>query len=457
MAKLVLLALFCIAAAVPQAQWYTQKLDHFTPDPRDWQQKYYVNDTFWGGPGYPIFVYIGGEGPQGPGAIVRSTMAKIYAPKYEALMFALEHRFYGESQPLPDWTTESLAYLSSQQALSDLAEFILAMKTKYNAENSTVITFGGSYPGNLAAWFRMKFPSVTYASVASSAPVQAELDFFQYLDVVDKSLSFFAGEACDKQISIANQQLSQLLSTPEGTQKVETLFNTCQPFDGPNDIANFASILMGNFMGTVQYDNEAPTGPTIVTLCQLMEAKSDALQAYVDVSNYFLSVNDQSCLDVSYADSMVGILNTTVDFQNNMRQWTYQTCNEFGYFQTTDDSAVNQPFGSFVNLEFYTQQCQQAFNIDGLPHIDFTNAYYGGNNPQECSNIFFVNGSLDPWHALSVLNSTLPGISTILINGTAHCADMGPPTVRDPPSLAIAQAVISAQIGTWLSDAQQSK
>jgi hypothetical protein len=42
--------------------------------------------------------------------------------------------------------------------------------------------------GALAAWFRLKYPHVTYASVASSAPVEATLDFFEYLDVVDQSL-----------------------------------------------------------------------------------------------------------------------------------------------------------------------------------------------------------------------------------------------------------------------------
>jgi hypothetical protein len=32
------------------------------------------------------------------------------------------------------------------------------------------------------------------------------------------------------------------------------------------------------------------------------------------------------------------------------------------------------------------------------------------------------NGSIDPWHALSILQSS-PGITTIYINGTAHWCD----------------------------------
>ena len=36
------------------------------------------------------------------------------------------------------------------------------------------------------------------------------------------------------------------------------------------------------------------------------------------------------------------------------------------------------------------------------------------------TNIVMPNGSIDPWHALGVLNTTNPGITPIFIHGTAH-------------------------------------
>lgn len=57
----------------------------------------------------------------------------------------------------------------------------------------------------------------------------------------------------------------------------------------------------------------------------------------------------------------------------------------------------------------------------------------------------------DPWHVLSVLKAESEDIKTLLINGTAHCADMYSPTLYDPPSLRQARSQIALLIGQWLA------
>lgn len=74
------------------------------------------------------------------------------AEEHNAMLVDVEHRFYGESYPTTDMSTENLKYLSSAQALADLARVIASIKATYATESSQVITVGGSYPGNLAAW-----------------------------------------------------------------------------------------------------------------------------------------------------------------------------------------------------------------------------------------------------------------------------------------------------------------
>lgn len=72
---------------------------------------------------------------------------------------------------------ENLAYLSSEQALADLATFTVAMQEEHGLKENKWIAFGGSYPGSLAAWYRLKYPHLVHGSIATSAPVVAQINF----------------------------------------------------------------------------------------------------------------------------------------------------------------------------------------------------------------------------------------------------------------------------------------
>ena len=56
-----------------------------------------------------------------------------------------------------------------------------------NAANNltTWITFGGSYPGSLSGWMRLRFPHLVAGSVSSSGPLFAKLDYYEYLQVCE--------------------------------------------------------------------------------------------------------------------------------------------------------------------------------------------------------------------------------------------------------------------------------
>jgi serine protease 16 len=102
----------------------------------------------------------------------------------QALILALEHRYYGQSQPFPDLSTPNLRFLSSRQALQDIALFHEYITSRLDLPATTKwVTFGGSYPGMLAAWSRSKFPHLFHAAVSSSAPVEAVLNMQGYNDV----------------------------------------------------------------------------------------------------------------------------------------------------------------------------------------------------------------------------------------------------------------------------------
>ena len=59
------------------------------------------------------------------------------------------------------------------------------------------------------------------------------------------------------------------------------------------------------------------------------------------------------------------------------RQWTWQTCNEFGFFQSAgSEESPFHPLNSTLSVDYYLQQCKDAYK---LPHpftavpTDFTN------------------------------------------------------------------------------------
>ena len=96
---------------LPGDKWFEQRLDHFkSSDLRTWNQRYFVNDTFFNRKGNgPVFLMIGGEGAASPVWVVVGSMMK-YAAEYGALCFLLEHRFYGKSHPTRLRTTHIIIH-----------------------------------------------------------------------------------------------------------------------------------------------------------------------------------------------------------------------------------------------------------------------------------------------------------------------------------------------------------
>lgn len=79
-------------------------------------------------------------------------------------------------------TAEGLKYNTVDQALADLAYLIETLRsTRGEYESSKVVLFGGSYPGALSVWFRVRYPHLAdavYASGAVVAPVVAFTGMF---------------------------------------------------------------------------------------------------------------------------------------------------------------------------------------------------------------------------------------------------------------------------------------
>ena len=156
---------------------------------------------------------------------------------------------------------KNLVWLSSRQALADLATFIATMRETQGLTGPW-IALGGSYPGSLAAWLRLKYPHLVAGSVSTSAPLLAKADFFEYLEVVQNSLDTVPG--CVEAVKTGVSRVRELLTSRGGWKTLHNKFKLCSSLDGDNDkdVANLFESIIGNFEGIVQYnkDNRAFEG-----------------------------------------------------------------------------------------------------------------------------------------------------------------------------------------------------
>ena len=396
------------------------------------------------------------------------------AQQFGAIVVSLEHRYYGKSWPTTDMSTANLkSYLSSAQALADLANFQHWFAHNSNTyfpphplTSSDWVAFGGSYPGNLAAWLKVKYPHAFKGTIASSAPLLAKENWPGYMQVVSESLQHFGSNKCFNAVQQSVNTIMQYVDNSEWS-KLNALYTTCAPglssgSKTNGDLSTFLSNVQTFFQSLVQYNRDRLNAPTVATVCQtLLNDTSNTFQAFVNLTQF---QSPQNCTEISTIDVYKALNNVTLTGGSSsaMRPWTFQTCNEFGYFQTVGTDSQLDAFSAmsnYVNLKSFTDICDQVFEFDGAaPRIAWSNTQYGTPASIAAVNVTFPSGSLDPWHVLGVTNTTHPWKAekvvaselAVEIPFTSHCQDM---YAKDfgLPEIEWAHGVIQSRVGHYLS------
>ncbi|KAI6195164.1 Peptidase S28 family-containing protein [Aphelenchoides besseyi] len=369
-----------------------QPVDHFNKsDSRNFKQVVYSNDVYYQ-KGGPLFLFISGESEANSVWIENEQIPLVqWAKKHNAMLYMLEHRFYGESQPLSKMTVENLKYLTSKQALEDLAAFIRSTNKKLQLKDPKWVTFGGSYSGALSAWFREKYPDLTVAAVGSSGPVQAEVDFYGYLQTVEAALRSYS-DKCANAAKHAYDYVHQLFTTVEGRSKINQGLDVYPEFDGdyvePYNAMAFAFTVISPIMSQVQYSGRQGS---VEDVCEGFLGNGDDFQKILAANEYSTPIAD---------------LNEFIDYykrDSSSRAWLFQTCNEFGYFQSSDIGY--SIFGAGVPVNMFLRLCDAAigpsFTREKIEaNVKATNTYYGGRDNYRSTNVIQIYGSIDPWHYL---------------------------------------------------------
>ena len=200
---------------------FNQVIDHFSASSPTFKQRYFVDSSLAAGKNSPVLYYFCGEGTCEGATGTREVDA--LAQRIHAHRVALEHRYYGYSVPNHSLSNDNLKYLSMDQALEDLAAFEKYAQSKLGLRGKW-ISIGGSYAGELSAFYRLKHPEMVVGALASSAPVLAKANFIEY----DQYVAKVAGPTCLHEIQAVVADIESKLDNPSTAAEVKALFGASE-------------------------------------------------------------------------------------------------------------------------------------------------------------------------------------------------------------------------------------
>lgn len=366
-------------------------------------QRYFANPLYYQ-EGGPIFIYVGGDFEIGSFWLEHGHMHDIAADLH-GYLFGSEMRYFGQNRPTSDVSTENLRFLSTEQALADMARLIDHIKQQDpRLTNAKVILVGAAFGGNLATWFSAEYPNRVDGIWSSSSFVEARMNFADYFVAIGDDLRNFGSNDCYRRTWRAFRTMESLIAGGRSAV-LDEMFHLCQPIDSSNvfEIERFfesiaetvsAGIINGGY-GYVHDLCEEVTNDQI----------SNDLIAFAEW--FIMEHRGGPCFSMSFQElvdffsepewSSFGVI-------TGRRQYLYLACREFGWFTTTD--SAEQPFGSNINISYYVELCRQAFGDDItadiiLANTERTNERFGGSEPN-ITNAFFTNGGLDPHRSINV-------------------------------------------------------
>jgi len=449
-----------------ESYWFTQRLDHFNPqDTRVYEERYLVYDGDWDGTG-PIFFYAGNEGPITSFWNNTGFMFDI-APEFEALVIFAEHRYYGESLPFGEdsWTRENLRYLTIENAIADYASFLTTIKQEYNATNSPVVVFGGSYGGVLAALCRTHYPAIFDMALAASAPIPQTLNTINGY-VFFKLVTQDYYEVNPKCPDIVRQGYAQVFSLfNEGKyDEITDTFSLCTPLETQSDLTllelwsrnAFLTMAMVDYPYAADFEGNMPAWPVNVSCDILLDNINNPMLALAEASGmYYNASADYMLTCFNMSEEYVECADQTgCGLGDDAISWNYQMCTEIVYAMDTNNITDMFP-PRLWNLNNLTEYCNATFQV--TPEYEWMQIWFPLAIGNASSRIIFSNGLLDPWHGGGYLTSPGYEMPAVIIREGAHHLDLRSSNPADPESVIVARKEEVNYIQMWLDELYRTK
>lgn len=208
---------------------------------------------------------------------------------------------------------------------------------------------GGSYPGAVVAWYQQVYGDA--AAIWSSSGVIHAIENYLMFDY-----DIYEATHKSKWCSDAVEKLTASIDKAFYSGKKEVMKKLLKAFNTDNE-----DIVQGDFMFYIAdiFTMGVQYG-TRTEMCELLTSKEFYKDPWKNLYEYGVSRGlDSKQYDAKY------LRNTTYYITGNLRQWTYQYCTEFGWFQ--EPNTVHPLRSKSLSQEFWLDYCKRIFSPDLAP------------------------------------------------------------------------------------------
>ncbi|OOF90057.1 hypothetical protein ASPCADRAFT_11022 [Aspergillus carbonarius ITEM 5010] len=391
--------------------------------------RYWLDTTHYQ-PGGPVFVIAAGEtdGSDRIPFLSQGVVTQL-AAAYHGVGLILEHRYYGESYPFANLTTENIRFLTTEQALADYAYFASNVvfpgleHLDLTAATTPWIAYGGSYAGAFVAFLRKLYPEVYWGAVSSSGVTEAIIDYWEYYEPIRLYGPAQCISALQTSVDIVDQILIAHADNTSLAVQLKSTFGGIAPSLKNQDFVSYLSYGLDSFqsrnwdksIGTPLFrafcnnitDSQLlypeTTDPISTSAKQLIEIAGYSPSNTTLVTNFLNWIGFLSTAGV-FANSSSESSASTADFttpqpltKSSGTSWSYQVCVEWGYFTTGSSvpPTIKPLISRLLDIPYLSSFCASQFGISTPPDVQRINQYGGFNFTYP--RVAIIGGLADPW------------------------------------------------------------
>ncbi|GJN92935.1 hypothetical protein Rhopal_005978-T1 [Rhodotorula paludigena] len=479
-----------------EAHYFDQRVSHdaAVPSNETFKQRYWFDASHYR-PGGPVFLLDAGE-TDGADRLpfLSQGILRILSEATGGVGIVFEHRYYGESFPTPDLSTDNLRFLTTLQSLYDGVHFAKNVQIPgldLTAPNTPWVYYGGSYAGAKAAFARKLFPDIFAGGIASSAVTTAIIDYWQYYEPIRASapttcIDRLVGhtQLIDTVLALNSTLLTSSLKTYFGLPNITSdadfvnalalplgswQARNWDPKVGSKRFDLFCQYLTNETLPSASFDVAVPSFLSSAAPSLLPKDPRSTLTSFSHYAEYVKAHIAVLCPPDVAQDDCFGTDEYGGDGldEASWKSWSYQFCTEWGYFIGAPPSADTPSLVSRLLTPEYTGKiCHKAFppgklnRVPDLPDVDAINQY--GSFNLLYPRLAFIDGSEDPWiyatpHSPSAPNPQREDTDDepfkLIPGGVHHWDENGLPSGQlEPPAIAHVHADEVRFVRKWLAE-----